>query len=163
MSATPFVIREYVRWGDCDPMGIIRYDAYTRFFELGESEMFRSLGIGYASFADRFGITLPRRVMHLEYPSPPTLDEQLELAVYISEVGDSSLRLNFDAYGIGGQLRMAGYLVLVCVSDGPDRGTSIRKRSWPANFLALLAPYRLSVDEARASRLAGSTPTEVTR
>jgi acyl-CoA thioester hydrolase len=160
MSAAPFVIREYVRWGDCDPMGIIRYDAYTRFFELGESEMFRSLGISYASFADRFGITLPRRVMHLEYPSPPTLDEQLELAVYISEVGDSSLRLNFDAYGNGGQLRMAGYLVLVCVYDGPDRGTTIRKLSWPAPFLSLLSPYRLTVDEARATRLAAANQAE---
>ena len=101
MPRTPFVIRERVRWGDCDPMGIIRYDAYMRFFELGESEMFRSLGISYASFAERFGITLPRRVMHLEYPSPPRLDELLELHVYVSEVGGSSLRLNFDAYGDG--------------------------------------------------------------
>jgi acyl-CoA thioester hydrolase len=93
MSAAPFVIHERVRWSDCDPMGIIRYDAYTRFFELGESEMFRACGIGYRTFAVRFGITLPRRVMHLEYPSPPRLDELLELAVYISEVRGRSLRL----------------------------------------------------------------------
>lgn len=153
MRRAPFIIHERVRWGDCDPMGIIRYDAYTRFFELGESEMFRSLGIGYAAFAERFGITLPRRVMHLEFPSPPRLDELLELHVYVSEVGGSSLRLNVDAYGDGGALRMEGFLVLVCVHDGPERGDAIRVKRWPAAFLEALAPVRFRVDEARATRL----------
>jgi N-acyl-D-aspartate/D-glutamate deacylase len=34
----PFVISEYVRWGDIDLAGIIRYSAYLRFFELAETE-----------------------------------------------------------------------------------------------------------------------------
>lgn len=156
MPRTPFVIRERVRWSDCDPMGIIRFDAYTRFMELGESEMLRSVGIGYREFAERFGITLPRRVLHLEYPSPPRLDELLDVVVYVSEVGDTSLRMNFDVYGDGGRLRMAGYLVLVCVYDGPDRGDAIRRIPWPPDFLAALVPYRLSVDDARAARTAGA-------
>lgn len=155
MSPAPFVIRERVRWSDCDPMGIIRFDAYTRFMEIGEGELFRSVGIGYREFANHFGISLPRRVMHLEYPSPPRLDELLEVAVYISEVGETSLRLNFDAYGDGGALRMAGYLVLVCVHDGPDRGDAIRRIAWPGAFIEALAPYRLTVDEARAARVTG--------
>lgn len=148
----PFVIHERVRWGDCDPMGIIRYDAYTRFFELGEGEMFRACGIGYREFARDYGITLPRRVMHMEYPSPPRLDELLEVVVYISEVRGRSLRLNVDAYGDGGRLRMEGYLVLVCVYDGPDRGEAIRTMPWPPAFLAALEPVRLSVEQARAAR-----------
>lgn len=156
MPRQPFIVRERVRWSDCDPMGIIRFDAYTRFMELGEAEMFRSVGIGYREFASRFGITLPRRVMHLEYPSPPRLDELLEVAVYVSEVGETSLRMNFDAYGDGGLLRMAGYLVLVCVFDGPDRGDAIRRMAWPPAFLEALEPYRLTVDEARAARAAGA-------
>lgn len=152
MSAAPFAIQERVRWSDCDPMGIIRYDAYTRFFELGESEMFRACGINYRTFAEQFGITLPRRVMHLEYPSPPRLDELLELAVYVSEVRGRSLRLNVDAYGDEGRLRMEGYLILVCVYDGPDRGDSIRTMPWPVDFVAALEPVRLSVDAARLAR-----------
>lgn len=151
-ARVPFRVRERVRWSDCDPMGIIRYDAYTRFMELGEAEMFRSLGIGYREFGPRFGITLPRRVMYMEYPSPPRLDEELEVDVYISEVGETSLRLNFDAYGDGGALRMAGYLVLVCVFDGPDRGDAIRRIPWPAGFLAAIAPSRFTVEAARAER-----------
>lgn len=152
MHAAPFTIQERVRWGDCDPMGIIRYDAYARFFELGEAEMFRSCGIGSRAFAERFGITLPRRVMHLEYPSPPVLDDLLDLDVYISEVGSRSMRLNLDAYSDAGVLRMEGYLVLVCVHDGPDRGDAIRTKPWPPPFLEAIAPVRVTLDDARATR-----------
>lgn len=157
MGAAPFTMQERVRWGDCDPMGIIRYDAYTRFFELGEAEMFRSCGIGYSSFAERFGITLPRRVMHLEYPSPPRLDDLLDLDVYISEVGGRSMRLNLDAYSDEGALRMEGYLVLVCVHDGPDRGDAIRTKPWPQDFLTAIAPVRVTVEAARAWRAERTT------
>ena len=40
----PFVVHEYVRWGDVDIVGIIRYDAYLRFFEFAESELLRAVG-----------------------------------------------------------------------------------------------------------------------
>jgi acyl-CoA thioester hydrolase len=144
MSTAPFVIHEFVRWGDVDPAGIIRYDAYTRFFELGESELFRSIGIPYRTFLTRFGIGLPRRVMHMEFTSPPMLDERLRVVVYVSEIGTTSMKLSFDIYGDEGAMRMNGYLILVAVS--PE---DMRKQSWPPELLALLAPFHLSEDEAR--------------
>jgi acyl-CoA thioester hydrolase len=142
----PFVIHEYVRWSDVDPAGIIRYDAYTRFYELGESELLRSLGIPYREIPPRFDITIPRRVMHMEFRSPPVLDERLEVRVYVGEVRTTALTLCFDIYGEGGALRSDGYLVLVSM----DRAT-YTKRPWPAEFLALLEPFRLTPEEARAA------------
>ncbi|MEO6444333.1 MAG: acyl-CoA thioesterase [Gemmatimonadaceae bacterium] len=154
MKTRPFVVQERVRWGDCDPMGIIRYDAYTRFFELGEAEMFRAAGIGYREFGPRFGITLPRRVMHMDFLSPPLLDELLEVEVYISSVGTTSLTLNFDVYGAGGELCMAGHLVVVCAANGPEARVEgeIVKVALPAAFLEQLEPSRMSVEAARAGR-----------
>ena len=35
-SRKPFIISEYVRWGDIDLAGIICYGAYLRFYELAE-------------------------------------------------------------------------------------------------------------------------------
>jgi acyl-CoA thioesterase FadM len=131
-----------------DPAGIIRYDAYTRFFELGESELFRAIGIPYRAFVTRFGLGLPRRVMHMEFVSPPVLDERLELAVYIPAIGTTSMKLSFDIYGDDGAMRMNGHLVLVAVTPG-----EMRKRPWPEDLLELLAPFRLSESEARRHRL----------
>ena len=145
MTGEPFVVREYIRWSDVDPMGIIRYDAYTRFYELAESELWRAIGVPHSAFMSRFGITLPRRVMHMDFVSAPVLDERLEVRTYVSQVGTTSLTLNFDIYGDGGVLRSTGYLVLVCVAAHVPK---ITKTPWPEEFIRLLEPYRLSVDRA---------------
>lgn len=142
----PFVIREYVRWADVDMAGIIRYDAYTRFMELGEAEMFRSVGISHLDFLTRFDFTIPRRAMHLDYESPPTLDERLTVVVYIPKVGTTSLTIAFDFIGNGDRRRASGSLVLVCATAGHTRS-----QPWPPAFLELLAPFRMSADDARAA------------
>ncbi|MFN8571538.1 MAG: acyl-CoA thioesterase [Gemmatimonadaceae bacterium] len=142
----PFRLREYVRWGDVDPARIIRYDAYTRFFELAESEFFRSLGYPYRAIFETLGVGIPRRVMHMDFVSPPVLDEQLEVSVYISQVGTTSMTMNFDFHGDGGRLRATGYLVLVCV----DAGEGMHKRPWPPALRSAVAPYCMSSDEARS-------------
>ncbi len=146
MTGQPFVVREYIRWGDVDPMGIIRYDAYTRFYELAESELWRAMGVPHSAFLTRFGITLPRRVMHMDFVSAPVLDERLEVRTYVSQVGTTSLTLNFDIYGEGGVLRSTGYLVLVCVAANVRQ---ITKRPWPEEFIRLLEPYRMSAEAAK--------------
>jgi acyl-CoA thioester hydrolase len=146
VTGQSFVVREYIRWGDVDPMGIIRYDAYTRFYELGESELWRAIGVPHSAMLKRFGITLPRRVMHMDFVSAPVLDERLEVRTYVSQVGTTSLTLNFDIYGEGAVLRSTGYLVLVCVDVNVRQ---ITKRPWPEEFIRLIEPYRMSVETAR--------------
>jgi YbgC/YbaW family acyl-CoA thioester hydrolase len=147
MSRRPFTIQEHVRWGDVDYAGIIRYEAYTRFMELAESELFRSIGIPYRAFVDAFDFTIPRRAMHVDFESPPTLDERIETVAYISHVGTTSLTLNFDFFGEGGIVRATSHLVLVCLPKGQSRAAP-----WPADFLARLEPYCMTVEEARAAR-----------
>ena len=138
MSGRPFVVHEYVRWGDVDIVGIIRYDAYLRFYELAESELFRSTGMRYHDLVERFGVTLPRRVMHAEFISPARLDEQLEVRAYVSAIGTSSLTLNFDIFAENGTARAKGYLVLVCVDT-----RELKKCPLPLPVVEALAAYRL--------------------
>lgn len=145
MSNTPFVVSEYVRWRDVDPEGIIRYDAYTRFMEMAEGDFFRSLGLAYNAIFTQYRIGIPRRVMHMEFLSSPVLDEELEVLVYVSHVGTTSLTMNFDFYGTGGVIRAVGYLVIVCV----DLDNARRKRPWPAELLERIAPYRVEATDAR--------------
>lgn len=152
-APAPFVIREYVRWSDVDYAGIIRYDAYLRFMALAEAEMFRELGITSSQMEERFDCTIPRRAMHVDFESAPKLDEQLEVQAYVSKVGTTSMTLQFDVYGGANAdvMRATGYLVIVCV----QRGT-MRSRTWSPEFLSLISPRRLSIDEARAARTMGT-------
>jgi len=113
----PFVISEYVRWGDIDLAGIIRYSAYLRFFELAETEIFRAAGLPFGEIFERFDIWLPRKVMHTEFYSPAVLDEQLDVATYFSHIGRTSLVINFDVISAeSGKQHATAHQVLVCVA-----------------------------------------------
>lgn len=149
-SKSPFVISEYVRWGDIDLAGIICYGAYIRFYELAETEIFRSVGLPFREMFERYDIWLPRKVMHTEFHSPALLDERLAVLTYFSHVGNTSLTINFDVMDADrGVLHATAYQVLVCVTR-----EKLTKRPVPPEVVAAIAPFVMSPDEARASKAA---------
>ena len=147
VAPTPFIIEEYVRWSDVDFAGIIFYGSYVRFFEIAETELFRSCGLAYKDVFDRYDIFLPRKAVHTEFFHPPRLDDRLRVATYVGKVGTTSMTLNFDVLRNGApKLAAAGWMVLVCV----DRAT-LRPRPLPPDLRAALAPHTLSAAAARAA------------
>ena len=149
-SKSPFVISEYVRWGDIDLAGIICYGAYIRFYELAETEIFRAVGLPFREMFERYDIWLPRKVMHTEFHSPALLDERLAVLTYFSRVGNTSLTINFDVMDADrGHLHATAYQVLVCVTR-----EKLAKRPLPAEVVTAIAPYVMSPEEARASKAA---------
>jgi len=147
---SPFVISEYVRWGDIDLAGIICYGAYIRFYELAETEIFRSVGLPFKEMFDRHDIWLPRKVMHTEFHSPALLDERLAVLTYFSRIGTTSLTINFDVMDADrGVLHATAYQVLVCVTRG-----KLAKRPLPREVIDAIAPYVMTAEEARASKAA---------
>ena len=63
-----------VIYGDTDNMGQVYYGNYFRWFEIGRSEMFRSLGLPYKSVEDQ-GIFLPVSETYCKYSSPAKYDD----------------------------------------------------------------------------------------
>jgi acyl-CoA thioester hydrolase len=115
MEPRPFTVDEYVRWSDVDHAGIIFYGAYVRFFEIAETEMFRSLGLPYGEFFDRYGIWLPRVHFDCDFTYPARLDDRLRVAAYISHFGHSSLTLSFNVlHASAHRLCATAREVLVC-------------------------------------------------
>jgi acyl-CoA thioester hydrolase len=151
--AAPHVAHERVRWSDVDKMAIIRYDAYVRFFELGEMELFRAAGFPFRVFAERADVTFPRRVLHQDYVSPCVLDELLEVRTRVSRLGTTSLTLAYDIRGDGGAVRATGYMVLVCVDPA-----SFRTRPIPDDLRAGLARFLIE-DEAAAEDAPPTPPS----
>jgi YbgC/YbaW family acyl-CoA thioester hydrolase len=87
---------ERVRWGDVDAASIIFYGSYIRFFEIAETELFRSVGMPYGKVFDELDIWLPRVHLECDFHRAPRLDDLLEVSVYIGSLGRTSLRLNFE-------------------------------------------------------------------
>ena len=133
----PFVISEYVRWGDIDLAGIIRYSAYLRFFELAETEIFRAAGLPFGQIFERFDIWLPRKLMHTEFFSPAVLDEQLDVATYFSHIGRTSLVINFDVMSAeSGRQHATAHQVLVCVAR-----KTMTKQALPVEIVQALGSF----------------------
>jgi len=154
MTATtppaPFVLTEYVRWGDIDLAGIICYGAYLRFSELSESEIFRAAGLPFSEMFEHFDVWLPRKVMHAEFFAPAVLDERLRVVTYFSKLGRTSITINFDVLNEDASvLHAATHQVLVCVSRG-----DFAKRPLPDEMRRALEPYALDSAAARAAAAA---------
>ncbi len=125
----PFTIRERVRWSDCDPAQIIYYGAYVRFFEIAETEMYRSIGLPYAVAFETIECFPIRAEYHCTYRSPARLDDLMEISVWISHWGRTSFTVSFRFERSGdGELLADGYCRLVTVDRMTKRPVPIPDR-----------------------------------
>jgi Predicted thioesterase len=142
----PFVTTEHVRWEDIDLAGIARYGSYTRFLDVAETDLYRSLGKPLSVLHAEYKVWLPRKVMHIDYFLPARLDDELTIAAYFSNVGRTSVTLNIDLLRADRKTLIgAAYLVLVCVN------TAMEKTALPPAFKSLVDRYVMSSEEARSA------------
>lgn len=133
----PFAVHERVRWSDCDPLGIIYYGTYIRFFESAEHEMFRQAGLPYEVMRVQRQVQLPRKAFQVEFHSPAQMDELLEIRVGVARIGDSSITMRFEAYRAADLVhRASAQLTVVCVEK-----ETITKRLLPDFVKDALRPY----------------------
>lgn len=141
-----FTVDERVRWSAVDKAGIIFYGAYVRFFELAEMELFRTAGVPYGEVFDRWDMWLPRVHLESDFHHPARLDDELRVAAYFTRFGNRSLQINFDVLHLGaGELAVTGHEVLVCTTRD-----TLQSQPLPPDFVELLAPHRMTVEEARS-------------
>ena len=67
-----------VRYADTDKMGIVYNGNYLTYFEIGRTELLRSLGLAYAEL-EKQGIQLPVIEAHVEYKSPALYDDVISV------------------------------------------------------------------------------------
>ena len=146
VMGAPFVTHDHVRWSDIDYARIMRYTAFPRLFELAEAELFRSLGVPYTELFTRFGLSLPRKAMHLDFHAPARLDDRLELRAWFGHVGETSLRFDLEVRHAGGGPCASGHMVLVCTTVD-----DFRKQRLPDALRAVIAPYVMQTQVANGA------------
>jgi YbgC/YbaW family acyl-CoA thioester hydrolase len=111
-----FSVTDRVRWSECDPLGIIHYSAYLRFFEVAEHEMFRACGLPFEQLRKQGGVWLPRKSVQMEFHSPAQMDEEVVIESWFGRVGTTSLTMRFEVYRASDHRhRASGTLTVVCV------------------------------------------------
>ena len=138
-----FTIEERVRWGDVDAARIIFYGAYIHFFEFAETELFRAVGLHYGTMFDELKIWLPRVHLECDFRRAATLDDLLEVSVYVGRFGNKSMRLNFEVRRNGGEELIAtAHFVLAAVNQETFETVPI-----PSELREKLAPYTANEEQ----------------
>lgn len=83
--------RYRVRYAETDQMGTFYNARALEWFEVGRSELARSLGLPYAEW-ERRGIFLPLVESYVRYLGPARYDDELEMRVACEVLGRARLR-----------------------------------------------------------------------
>ena len=122
MSA-PFVHELRVRYGECDPQGIVFNANYLLYFDVAFTEMWRAAVGPWADMVSR-GIDAVVAESHLSFRAPARFDDELALRVEIVRLGSTAITTEIDVLR-GEELLLAGWLRHVCVATDSWRKTEI--------------------------------------
>jgi acyl-CoA thioester hydrolase len=101
------VARYRVIFGDCDPMRIVYYGNYFRFFEIGRAELFRRLGHPFATYIAR-GLYLGVIETTCRYRRPSRYDDEILIACGVTELRRARITIGYEIRGLDGELRVEG-------------------------------------------------------
>ena len=132
MSHHPFIFETKirVRYGETDQMGYVYYGNYPLYYEVGRTEMLRSVGLTYRAMEEG-GVLLPVRSLSIKYIEPARYDDLLILRVIIKELPTVKIHFFYELYSEQNQLLNTGETILVFI-DAKTR----RPRRAPENLLA---------------------------
>ena len=119
-----FVHRERVRFGDLDAMRHVNNAVFLRYFESARISYLGELQVHDPVAEVEAGFGLIFAECHIKYRSPVEFDEELEVALAISDIRRSSFRLDF-AMRVGERQCAEGYGVMVGFDYAAQRAAAL--------------------------------------
>lgn len=105
-----------VIYADTDAMGIVYHTNYIKWFEIGRTELLRSVGIVYAEMEAQ-GYNLPLTEVYCNYLFPARYDQVIVVETYLEYIRRASMKF---VYTISDEDRekslVEGYTVHACTN-----------------------------------------------
>jgi acyl-CoA thioester hydrolase len=133
-----------VRYGECDPQGIVFNANYLMYFDVVFTELWRAALGPWDELKDA-GVDLVVANANIDFRASARFDDKLVLRARIARLGTSSITTEFDVLR-DGALLVCGRLRHVCVSS-PD----LRKTDLPEWVRAGLRKYAGDTAESSAA------------
>lgn len=109
------VFKVRVRYSETDQMGYVYYGNYARYYEIGRTELMRSMDIHYRSMEEE-GIIMPVISMEVKYLRPATYDDIIEIRTVIKKLTDKMIVFESMIYNEKNELLNRG-IVRLCFLD----------------------------------------------
>jgi acyl-CoA thioester hydrolase len=143
-----FVHELRVRYGECDPQGIVFNANYLLYFDVAFTEMWRA-AVGPWQEMVASGIDAVVGETHLSFRAPARYDDELQLRVQIAQLGRTAVTTEIDVMR-GDELLVAGWLRHVCVATPAGGQANLAKQPWPAHIRDGLSRFVVDASARRA-------------
>lgn len=114
-------LKRRIRWADADAAGRLHYPRIFEYFEEGEVELLRSVGIEMlGGGVEVREYDFPRKHVDAVFHRVLPLDAEFVMRVSIGKLGNSSIRYDFQVFADDAcvELALEGSMTVVVVKDG---------------------------------------------
>lgn len=138
VSKVPFVVRRRVKWGDCDPAGIV-YTVMFAEYVLSTAELFYTslLGEPAHTWMAEAGCSTPTRALSFDFQRWLPVDDTFDMEVRVADVRTRSFVLDMEGRRLDGQVLFRATLTPVCMPISERRAVPI-----PTGLRRELEAYR---------------------
>jgi acyl-CoA thioester hydrolase len=94
MATASVVTPLRVRYGECDPQGVVFNAHFLAYFDIGITELFRTAFGSYQAMIDR-GVEFVVAEAAVRYHRPAHFDEELTLEIAVTRLGTTSMTTSY--------------------------------------------------------------------
>ncbi len=127
-----------MRYGECDPQGIVFNANYLLYFDVAFTELWRA-AVGPWQDMLELGVDAVVAEAGIVFRAPARFDDELQLRAHVERLGTTAITTRIDVMR-GEELLVTGTLRHVCVATPTHEG-EIRSQPWPDQIRAGLAPF----------------------
>jgi acyl-CoA thioester hydrolase len=135
VSDVPFVYELRVRYGECDPQGIVFNANYLLYFDVAFTELWREAIGAWTDMVERDGVDAVVAEANIRFRAPARYDDVLQLQARIADLGATSITTEIDVVR-DGELLVKGRLEHVFVDT-----TNWKRTDMPDWIRSGLEPY----------------------
>ena len=140
------VHRVEVRFGDCDPAGIVYFPRFFHLFhEAMETWFAAGLGLSYAGLIVERRLGFPAVHSEADFKAPCALGDVITVEMTVARLGRSSLGLEYLVRGAAGDVRLSGASTCAVMDLDPASPSFRRAVAIPDDLRARIERFMAGV------------------
>src|SRR3954454_11544066 len=114
---TDYTIIRPVQFAETDMAGIVHFANYFRMMEEVEHAFFRSVGLSVSMQHDGMHVGWPRKAVSCEFFGPIRFEDEVELRMRVTKVGEKSFNYEVDFLLDGRRMALGKTTSVCCVLE----------------------------------------------
>ena len=118
--SSEFRMTRRVQFAETDLAGVLHFANYFRYMEEIEHAFWRSLGMSVIIRDSERSISWPRVAVHCNYLAPARFEDELELVLELTRIGERSLEFKVEFWRGSERLAECRYTTVCCEMCGGE-------------------------------------------